>query len=521
MNSTSHSQDEPAIRLPRSSGILLHITSLPGPYGVGDLGPDAYRFADLLAETGQSIWQVLPLVPVGLGNSPYSSPSTFALNPIFASPRLLAEDGLLEELPTPPTLPADRVDFERAAALKSELLAEAFRRFDGGDTPINASVFDTFCARHAHWLDDYALFMALKTIHGGSAWTEWPSEHAHAEPAALDAFREEHEVQVRQHKFNQFVVFDQWDRLKRYCNERDIWFFGDLPIYVAHDSADVWANRSLFHLDERGHSTFVAGVPPDYFSETGQRWGNPIYRWDLMKEHDFAWWTRRIEASLRQADLIRLDHFRGFAGYWEIPAEEDTAVNGRWVDGPGASLFRSVRRHLGSLPLVAEDLGLITPDVKELMREFGLPGMAVLQFAFHEGADHPFLPHAHDRNLVAYTGTHDNNTFLGWWEELTSDPSQDRAVRFAQAYLGLDRHTDTPVHWAAIRSMMASTARWVVFPMQDILGLAKEARMNTPGEPDGNWTWRFTWDQLTDEMRRRLKAATALHDRSDLLEDII
>ncbi len=521
MDHADTSSDAPTISLPRSSGLLLHITSLPGPYGIGDLGPDAYRFADLLFETGQRIWQVLPLVPVGLGSSPYSSPSTFALNPLFVSPTLLVEDGLLDAVEKPAGVHAERVAFEAVGAFKDGLLEEAFNRFEAGDVSLDRAAFDAFCARHAYWLDDYALFMALKSHHDGAGWVHWPPELAQRRPEAIDAFREEHAARVRRHKFDQFLAFDQWDRLKRYCNERDILFFGDLPIYVAHDSADVWAHQNLFHLDDEGRSTVVAGVPPDYFSETGQRWGNPIYRWDVMEDNDYAWWTQRIEAALRHADMIRLDHFRGFAGYWEIPAEEETAVNGRWADGPGSSLFEAVRRRLGALPLVAEDLGLITPDVKELMRTFGLPGMAVLQFAFHEQADHPFLPHEHPRNLVAYTGTHDNDTFLGWWETMTRDASQERAVRFARAYLGLEAGRAEVVHWAALRVMMASPATWVVFPMQDVLGLRGTSRMNTPGESRGNWRWRFTWDQLTGEMRRRLERLTAIYGRSDHLDDVL
>lgn len=509
--------DAPPISLPRCSGILLHITSLPGEYGIGDLGPHAYRFADLLAESGQHIWQVLPLVPVGLGSSPYSSPSTFALNPLFVSPALLVEDGLITDVTPPNVGRADRVDFGAVGAFKGELLDQAFARFEANDSPVDRASFDAFCKRHAYWLDDYALFMALKAHHDGAEWTGWNEGHAMREPSALEDFRDRHGDRIRRRKFAQFVAFDQWDRLKRYCHERDILFFGDLPIYVAHDSADVWAHRGLFHLDEQGRSTVVAGVPPDYFSDTGQRWGNPIYRWDLMEENGYEWWTRRIEAMLRQADLIRLDHFRAFAGYWEIPAGEDTAVDGRWAKGPGAALFHTLRRRLGSLPLVAEDLGMITPDVKELIGAFGFPGMAVLQFAFDEGADHPFLPHMHDRNLVAYTGTHDNDTFLGWWHGLTRDASRGRTIRFARAYLG----TAHEVHWAAIRALMASPADYVVFPLQDVIGLAGESRMNTPGQSEGNWTWRFTWDQWSDEMWDRLRSLTALHGRSDQLDDTL
>ena len=513
--------DASPIALPRCSGILLHVTSLPGEYGIGDLGPHAYRFADLLADTGQRIWQVLPLVPVGLGNSPYSSPSTFALNPHFISPAVLLEDGWLAGVSKPDGLRPNRVDFSAAADVKETLLDAAFARFEAGDAPVDRRSFDDFCDRHGYWLDDYALFMALKDHHGGAEWTRWAEPYALRKPAALQAFVGSHEDRIRRRQFAQFLAFDQWDRLKQYCNERDIVFFGDLPIYVAHDSADVWAHRELFHLDERGHSKVVAGVPPDYFSETGQRWGNPIYRWDLMEANGFAWWTRRIEAVLQQADLLRLDHFRAFAGYWEIPAREETAVNGRWATGPGAALFDAVRNELGSLPLVAEDLGLITPDVEDLIRTFGFPGMAVMQFAFDEGADHPFLPHMHGRSLVAYTGTHDNDTFVGWWQDLARDPSRERALRFARAYLGIERAGSEEAHWAAIRALMASPAHYVVFPLQDVLGLGTTSRMNTPGRSGGNWTWRFSWDQWSTEVRDRLASLTALYGRSDQLDEAL
>ena len=582
-----------ALPLPRSSGILLHITSLPGPYGVGDLGQEAYCFADFLAETGQRIWQVLPLGPAGLGNSPYSSPSTFAMDPLFVSPNMMVEDGLLDPedgeicfiagdtlkeleqgpMPaeyllhythevTPPH--ASSADFDKARRMKTLFLRSAFERFEAGETPVDPAAFDAFCKANAHWLDNYALFMALREWHGEVEWTKWPKHYALRDPYAIgdfcemktdgekefwwecdgllysesdkkadmisadilgrgrwwgrndiDRVRQLRTARIRQHKFMQFVVYDQWNRLKRYCNERDILLFGDIPIYAAHDSADVWANPDLFHLDETGQSAFSGGVPPDYFSKTGQHWNNPTYRWDTMREDDFTWWTRRLEAILNQVDLVRLDHFRGFAAYWEIPPGEETAVNGQWMDGPGARFFECVEERLGPLPLVAEDLGFITDDVRDLIDALGRPGMAVLQFAFSHGPDNPSLPHNNLRNLVLYTGTHDNDTFLGWWEELASDPQKKSEYDFARAYLGLDDCPEREVHWTALRVALASPAEYVVFPMQDLLGLGTEARMNTPGVPEGNWGWRFTQDQLTQDIRERLKTLTTLCGRAE------
>lgn len=525
-----------ALPLPRSSGILLHVTSLPGPYGAGDLGPEAYRFADFLAETGQRIWQVLPLGPAGLGDSPYSSPSAFALDPIFASPDLMAQDGLLDpkdgkdafalgdadaleaveqgRIPVESLLRcahevtaphASCADFDKARRMKTLFLNRAFERFEAGKTPVAPEAFDAFCAAHAHWLDDFALFTTIRAEYGNVEWTAWPRKYALRDAEALEAFRNAHRARIRRRKFAQFATYDHWSRLKRYCNDRNILLFGDIPIYAAHDSADVWTHPHLFRLDEAGRSAFSGGVPPDYFSETGQRWDNPTYRWEAMREDDFAWWGRRFEAILNQADLVRLDHFRGFAAYWEIPAGEETAVNGAWRAGPGLPFFESMAHRLGPLPLVAEDLGVIDEDVRDLIEALGRPGMAVLQFAFCHDANNPFLPHNHSRNLVFYTGTHDNDTFLGWWDRLASDPQKKEEYAFACAYLGLDDRPGQAAHWAALRTALASPADYVVFPMQDLLGLGAEARMNTPGVPSGNWGWRFAQKQLTPEIRRRLK----------------
>ncbi len=514
-----------ALPLPRSSGILLHVTSLPGPYGAGDLGPEAYRFADFLAETGQRIWQVLPLGPAGLGDSPYSSPSTFALDPVFASPDLMRTDGLLAtgdltdgagEAASHPAAATDRsrADFEAARDLKNRLLQRAFARFEAGRTPIDPAAFDAFCADEAHWLDDFALYMTIRAEYGNVEWTAWPRKYALRDREALEAFRADRQGRIRQCQFAQFVAYDQWRRLKRYCNERGILLFGDIPIYVAHDSADVWTHPHLFRLDEDGRSVFSGGVPPDYFSETGQRWDNPTYRWEAMREDDFAWWGRRFEAIMNQVDIVRLDHFRGFAAYWEIPAGEETALNGAWRKGPGLPFFESMARRLGPLPLVAEDLGVITEDVRELIDALGRPGMAVLQFAFCHDAGNPFLPHNNARNLVLYTGTHDNDTFLGWWDALAADARKKREYDFARAYLGLDERPGEAVHWAALRAVFASPADYVVFPMQDLLGLGTQARMNTPGTAAGNWGWRFAQEQLTPDIRRRLKQLARTYGRT-------
>lgn len=495
----------------RSSGILLHISSLPSRYGIGDLGPQALRFADFLAHTGQQIWQVLPLVPVGYGHSPYSSPSTFAGNPLFISPDVLKQQHLLsdDDVAEAAGLPADHVDFDRVLPTKRALLHTAFDRFERGEGRVDPAAFDRFCAANAYWLDDYALFMALKAANDDAGWTAWPRPLAARHPDALEAAREEHAREIRQHQFWQFLFAEQWNRLKRYCHERSIRLFGDLPIYVAQDSADVWAHPDLFYLDAQGHPTVVSGVPPDYFSETGQRWGNPLYHWDTMRENDYRWWTQRLERVFSLVDIVRLDHFRGFAAYWEIPAEEETAVNGRWVKGPGGALFEAVQQKLGPLPLVAENLGLITDDVTALMQQFDFPGMAVLQFAFDEGPDHIFLPHNFDRHSIAYTGTHDNDTLMGWWEHY--DNEKGRA--FAREYLGLSV-CDEPVHWAFIRALMHSVADTVVVPLQDLLGLGSEARMNVPGRGSGNWSWRVTADMLTKEVAHRLKTLTYVYGRT-------
>jgi 4-alpha-glucanotransferase len=492
----------------RTSGILLHITSLPSRYGIGDLGPAAYRFADFLARTHQRLWQVLPLVPTGEGASPYTSTSTFATNPLLISPARLVEQGLLTEDDLTPlaALPDDRVDYEYLRPRKRRMLRTAFERFDKRGSP--DPDFEQFRAEQAHWLDDYALFAALKEAFDGAPWTEWDNALVRRDPAALEDARAAHATAIRRHAFWQYLAHRQWTALHAYCHARAIRLFGDLPIYVAHDSADVWAHQDLFHLDEAGQPTAVAGVPPDYFSPEGQRWGNPLYRWDRMQERGYEWWIRRLRHILNRVDLVRLDHFRGFEAYWSIPAGEETAINGEWVDGPGASFFEALEAELGSLPVVAEDLGDITEGVERLRTQFDLPGMAVLHFAFETNPTNAFLPHNYDRNTVAYPGTHDNNTTMGWWNE----DLDVEARTFAREYLNVE--VDATVHAQCIRALQASVAKRVVLPLQDVLGLGAEARMNTPGTEGGNWRWRVTPDQCTDGAEERLATLTRLYGRA-------
>ncbi len=499
----------------RSSGLLLHITSLPGAFGIGDLGPAAYRFVDFLQAAGQHVWQVLPLVPTGWGYSPYSSPSTFAGNPALISPEVLVADGLLnaDDLAGAPDFPADRVDWETVLAYKRGLLEKAFARFEADpDHALHAELWH-FAQAQGHWLDDYALYAALSEA-SGTSWTEWPQGLAQRHPHALHEARQEYALAFRRHQFWQLLFDRQWQNLRAYCSARGVYILGDLPIYVAHDSADVWANQHQFYLDAAGQPTVVSGVPPDYFSETGQRWGNPLYRWDVMRASGYTWWKARVANLLRLVDGIRLDHFRGFAGYWEIPASDETAMNGRWVAGPGASLFEALSESLGPLPVVAENLGEITPDVTALMEHFRYPGMAVLQFAFGGSADSGFLPHNYVRNLVAYTGTHDNDTLMGWWKsEGTPEHAEAHAREraHATAYLGIDRDDD--VVWAFVRAASASVARLVIVPLQDVLGLGSEGRMNTPGRAADNWAWRAEEAHFAGELRARLRETAMLYGR--------
>ncbi len=498
------------MRFPRSSGILLHPTSLASPYGIGDLGAEARRFVDFLATAGQSLWQVLPLGPTGFGDSPYQCFSGWAGNPLLISLEGMVEQGRLNAsaLAGAPQFSEGRVDFERLIPWKMSVLESA--------TP-DVLGLGAFGEANRHWLDDFALFMALKERNHGMAWTRWEPGARDRNPQALDKYREELAHPIATQKFLQFVFFEQWRELREYARERGVRIMGDLPIYVAHDSADVWTHRQYFQLDAQGNPTAVAGVPPDYFSQTGQLWGNPIYRWDALARDGYRWWLDRFRAAFEMADLIRLDHFRGFEAYWEVPASEPTAVNGQWVKGPGAALFHAAQAALGELSFVAENLGVITPEVEAVREEFGFPGMAVLQFAFGTDAQAPtFRPHNYPREVVAYTGTHDTDTTEGWWrsegrgESTRSEEDIRRERDFAMRYLNTD---GGEIHWTLIRTLEASVAETVLIPMQDVLGLGTEARMNQPATLGGNWRWRYRPGALKTELAARLRELAKLYDR--------
>jgi 4-alpha-glucanotransferase len=467
---------------PRSSGILLHPTSLPGRYGIGDLGAHAYRFVDWLVEHGQTIWQVLPLGPTSYGDSPYQTLSAFAGNPNLISLDQLIDDGLLTkaDLADAPAFPTDHVDFGWITPYHNEKLHIAYQTFKKSK---DKTAFEAFCNDHAHWLDDFALFIALKNNHNLRPWVEWEPELALRDKRAITKAIKQYADEIQEQQFRQWVFHTQWDALKTYANDNGVRLFGDLPIFVAHDSSDVWANQSQYFLDDSGNTTVIAGVPPDYFSPTGQRWGNPLYRWDVMKKDGYSWWIERFKAILSTVDYIRIDHFRGFEAYWEIPASEETAINGEWVDGPKEHFFQAIKDALGELPVIAEDLGVITEGVEKLRDDFDLPGMKVLQFAWGEPTN-PFLPHNHPVNSVVYTGTHDNNTTVGWFNEEVDDST----LGFMKDYLGQDVHD---IVWTLARVGMRSSGHTFIMPMQDVLGLGSEGRMNTPGKLGGNWTWRF------------------------------
>ena len=505
--------------LHRSSGILLHCTSLPGRFGIGDLGPCAYEFVDFLAAAGQKLWQVLPLNPTGYGDSPYQCFSAFAGNPLLISLERLRDRNLLaaSDLADAPAFPEERVDFGAVIAHKRPLLLKAAENFFLHAGAKDRIAYESFCASHP-WLDDFALFMAVKEAHGGLAWTEWEPAIRDRTSKAVRAWSERLAAQLGAIRFWQFEFFRQWADLKAYCHDRAIRLMGDIPIYVAHDSADVWANRHLFHLGADGRPTAVSGVPPDYFSATGQLWGNPIYRWDVLISTGFQWWTERFHASLDLVDLVRLDHFRGFEAYWEIPAGELTAINGRWVKAPGEDLLTTLAMEFGELPIVAENLGVITGEVESLRRKFNLPGMAILQFAFGIDQQAPtFRPHNYSRDLVAYTGSHDNDTAIGWWQSSGEDDStrtlEDvrREHDLARAYLNFSDEDE--INWVLIRAVEASVANTVILPMQDVLGLGHSARMNLPGSTSGNWLWRCLPGSFSASLSARLRSLVQLFDR--------
>ncbi|HLL76034.1 MAG TPA: 4-alpha-glucanotransferase [Pyrinomonadaceae bacterium] len=510
------------MKLTRSSGVLLHPTSLPGRFGIGDLGPAAYRFVDFLAESGQTYWQIMPLGPTGYGDSPYSSFSAFAGNTLLVSPERLAEDGLLSEddLKNAPDLPAGRVDFERVIKFKRDLLQRAFENYKKDDSHLRGE-YAGFQSYASAWLDDWSLFAALKGEHKGASWHTWQRGIARRDAGALDYAREAFSERIEAHKFFQFLFFYQWFHLKKHCASKGVRIVGDMPIFVAHNSADVWSRPELFQLNEDGSPRVVAGVPPDAFSKTGQLWGNPLYDWEAMRRDDFRWWADRMRSTLTLVDVVRVDHFRGFAAYWEVPADHETAEHGRWVNAPGRELFNSLGNTLGELKIIAEDLGTITPDVHELRDEFGFPGMRVLQFAFGGDPQDTHLPHNYERNTVVYTGTHDNDTTAGWFaarsdEAAGSDEALKRERENALKYLGTD---GGEINWDFIREAFKSVAELAVVPAQDLLGLGSEARMNTPASAEGNWAWRLAEGALTDDLRDRLKDLTTLCGRLPRVEE--
>jgi 4-alpha-glucanotransferase len=496
----------------RRSGILLHLTSLPSPFGIGDLGPGAYAFADFLSASGQSLWQVLPLTPTTgvCGNSPYSSPSAFAGNELLISPELLVRDGFLEpsQLDGGWDLEEGRTDYDAASRCKLALIDKAFERFR--EQGRWQSPFEAFCADNAFWLEDHALYTALKRELDGAPWSAWPSESRDRAPEALAFWKEHLGEQILREKFAQFVFFGQWLSLKAYCNQKSIQIVGDAPIYVSTDSSDVWANRDIFRLDESGQPIHVAGVPPDYFSATGQLWGNPIYDWDALRKQRFSWWILRLGFYMKLFDVIRLDHFRGFVGYWQVPFGEETAVNGEWVEAPAWEFFATLFRRFPFLPLIAEDLGVITPDVREVISHYGFPGMKVLLFGFEGNvADNPYAPHNDVRNSVIYTGTHDNNTARGWYRHNAGE----------QGRLNLARYLGRPVDECSVacefvRLALMSVSNIAIIPMQDLLGLCEDARMNVPSVAHGNWEWRLKRQQVTPELAGWLLDTVRLYGRA-------
>lgn len=495
----------------RASGVLLHPTSLPSRFGIGDLGENAYRFVDFLANSDQQIWQILPIGPTGYGNSPYLSYSALAGNPLLISPEILQKQGLLtsDELQHLPDFPLDQVDFDEVIRTKLPLLRQASDRFKASGSKAEKEALARFCNRHNDWLSDYALFMALKGAHDGKAWNQWSSDIASRQPKAMAEWATKLADEIFFHKFTQYQFFCQWKNLKQYANQKGVKLFGDIPIYVAHDSVDVWAHPDIFRLDPKtGEPALMAGVPPDYFSETGQLWGNPVYNWEELEKTDFHWWIRRVEAILEYVDIIRIDHFRGFQAYWAVPQGEDTAMNGTWLDAPGNEFFELLEKQLGKLPIVAEDLGVITPEVEALRDKFAFPGMKILQFAFDDDRANGFLPFNYsDRNCIVYTGTHDNNTTVGWFNE-RSPEAQTNVID----YLGCV--CDDGIHWAMIRLALSSVGNTVVLPFQDILGLGTDAKMNTPSQPTGNWSWRCRGEAFNEELSDRLKYLTYLYGRA-------
>lgn len=493
----------------RSSGILLHPTSLPGSFGSGDFGAAAYQFIDWLKAAGQTYWQMLPLGEIGPGNSPYMSCCAFAGNVLLIDLAELADNGWLNQsdLFPHPDFTDDHVEFGLVIPFRMERLRRAANNFFSSTNMGQRAEYEDYCADESSWLEDYALFKTIEERRNGCGWSHWPIDLAKRDPSAMRRVRKSCQDDIHFWKFCQWSFARQWSLIKNYASKNGVRIIGDVPIFVAYQSADVWAHQDLFELDEMGHPTVVAGVPPDYFSATGQLWGNPLYRWDVHEQSGYSWWIDRVRHALKQFDLVRIDHFRGFAGYWEIPANATTAIHGRWVQGPGSKLFEALQHTLGDLPIIAEDLGLITPDVIELRDQFNLPGMRILQFAFGEGEDNHFLPHHYIPNTIAYTGTHDNDTSVGWWET-----SSEHERGFAKRYLVSD---GLSIHLDMIKALSSSLANTVIFPMQDVLGLSGQHRMNFPGQAKGNWEWRFSWSRVTSEQTAMLASLTTQNGRHE------
>ncbi len=494
----------------RGSGVLLHITSLPSPFGIGDLGPEAYRFVDFLVEAKQSFWQLLPINPTApvYYNSPYHSTSAFAGNPLFISLALLVKEGLLDksEFEPLPDFPGNKVDYQGVVDFKGIIFQKAYERFKTK----RDDDYERFCVQESPWLDDFSLFAALKLHCEGKAWSEWPRDLRDRYPAALRSAEQELIDTINREKFLQYIFFKQWSALKEYCCQKNIQVIGDIPIYVQHDSADVWSHPEFFKLDENKRPFVVAGVPPDYFSKTGQRWGNPVYNWDVLKQTGYGWWIERIAYNLKKFDFIRIDHFRGFKGFWEIPAEEKTAIKGRWEEAPAMDFFARLTRKFACLPIIAEDLGVITPDVREVMNHFEFPGMKILLFAFGKDLPtNPYIPHNLPQNCVAYTGTHDNNTIRGWFKKEATPEEKKRLFQ----YLGREVSRDE-LNWEMLRLLMMSSANTIITPMQDILGLDEKARMNTPATLAGNWEWKLLPDHLNPSLAKSLREMTEIYGRT-------
>ena len=492
----------------RMSGILLHPSSLPGPDGIGDIGPEAYEWVNFLVQSGCNLWQLLPLGPTGYGDSPYQCFSAFAGNPFLISSTLLIDEGLLllEDLQDRPDFSTESVDFGPVIQWKLKLLDRAYNNFVQKQPEEITEKFQQFINQEQDWLFDFALFMAIKELNGGLSWDYWDDGLRKRDGKALKNFQDENKTLIESHMFKQFLFFTQWTGLKNYANDQGIKIIGDIPIFISFDSSDAWSNPELFYFDEDFKPTVVAGVPPDYFSATGQLWGNPLYRWEVHKQDRYKWWLKRINSTLKLFDFIRLDHFRGFVNYWEVPAGNETAEIGQWLPGPGADFFEVMQNELGVLPIIAEDLGEISTDVYKLRDQFDLPGMKILQFAFSSDPEDPFLPHNYPVNCVAYTGTHDNDTVLGWYQ---SAPVEEKD--FCRRYLA---RSGENISWDLIRAVWSSVAKITIAPLQDFLGLGTEARMNYPGRPSGNWSWRVLPHQINSELAQRINEINFLYSRS-------